>query len=272
MKFEDISKIPESEYVTCERIFEHCRSIGLPYLKPDHIKSGYQNLTSNCGWKGDYDIVNLQNAMTIVTGYSDHSIGTQEIDILQRLTLRSWFANNIDLLHPKLVAVPLGLPNEVDFPIYGNTRRLHDIAQEPKMIKNIAYMNFKIETFPSERKQVFDAFSILPWVTTGTIDLTENGHRKYLKEIRDHKFCLCPRGNGVDTHRLWECLYLGTIPICKRSETLRQFEDLPILFVDDWSEVTPEYLDKIYDNFMNRDFDVQKMTMSYWRRRLIPAI
>jgi hypothetical protein len=264
MLFEDITKIPEEEYVTCQRIVEHCRETGIHYIKPDPIKYGYR-VVSNGGWNGFYDICDLRNTTTLVTGYSDFPIDGHELDILEQPTLQRWFANNIGIRHPKLFAVPLGLPNEVDFPVYGNTRRLHEVANSAPNAKKLAYMNFKVETFPAERSAVKEMFSGLPWVTEGSIDLSEEGHRKYLEEIRDHKFCICPRGNGVDTHRMLECVYLGSIPICKRSVALEQFSELPILFIDDWTEVTPEYLQKVYEEFSIRDFDVDKIMMSFWK-------
>ena len=221
------------------------------------------------GWNGFYDLVNLRDIKVLVTGYSDHPIGKDETLILDEMALEKWFANNIDLHHPKLIAIPLGLPNEVDFPIYGNTRRLYEVAQEAKMVKNLAYMNFKIDTFPYERKLVHDAFSGLSWVTVGSIDLSEQGHRKYLEEIKNHKFCICPRGNGVDTHRMIECMYLGTIPICRRSVALQQFSDLPIMFIDDWAEVTLANLERVYEDFLKRDWNVDKILMSYWKNAIV---
>jgi hypothetical protein len=30
---------------------------------------------------------------------------------------------------------------------------------------------------------------------------------------RRYKYVICPRGNGIDTHRVWEALYLGVVPV-----------------------------------------------------------
>lgn len=265
MKISEISQIPEGEYVTCQRIVEFCKNNGIPYIKPDPIKYRFTGqIVSNSGWQNDWNVYDLYNMSIIVTGYSDFPIGSRETDIINNPNTKVWFANNIDMRHPKLVAMPLGLPNEVDFPIYGNTRTLYSVAQMPQKFKNLAYMNFKIETCPSSRQPVFNIFGDKDWVTIGIPDLTETGHRKYLEEIKSHKFCICPRGNGVDTHRMWECLYLGCIPICERSVTLEQFSDLPILFVDSWDEVTPEFLEKKYIEFSERDWNVEKLYKSFW--------
>ena len=36
---------------------------------------------------------------------------------------------------------------------------------------------------------------------------------EYVNELTTYRFCLCIRGNGIDTHRFWESLYLGVIPV-----------------------------------------------------------
>jgi hypothetical protein len=265
ISFKDISNIPEEEYVTCQRILEFCIPNEIPYMKPDPIKYGHDpRFISNNGWRGLYDIYDLTTSPTVVTGYSDYPIGSNELHILESPHVRKWFANNVDTPHPKLVSVPLGLPNELDFPTYGNTRTLYKVAQEPKVVRNLAYMNFKIETCAHERQSVFDKFSTETWVTVGTVDLSNEGHEKYLREIRSHKFCICPRGNGVDCHRIWECLYLGTIPVCIKNVALEQFSNLPILFIDSWDQVTPDFLESVYDEFSKITFDVRQLHMSYW--------
>ncbi|AGE50338.1 exostosin [Acanthocystis turfacea Chlorella virus Canal-1] len=267
-----ISKIPEEEYVTCQRILELCIPNGIPYVKPDPIKYGYDpRFISNNGWRGLYDIYDLTSSPIVVTGYSDYPIGLNELHILESPMVRRWFANNIDFPHPKLVSVPLGLPNEVDFPTYGNTRTLYKVAQEPKVVKNLAYMNFKIQTCPRERQVVFDRFSSDDCVTVGSLDLSNEGHEKYLRDIRSHKFCICPRGNGIDCHRIWECLYLGTIPICIKNAALEQFSNLPILFIDSWDDVSPELLNYVYDKFENITWDARQLYMSYWKHTIISA-
>lgn len=46
------------------------------------------------------------------------------------------------------------------------------------------------------------------------------------------KYAVTPRGNGWDTHRVWEALFLGVIPILTHSPLDPTYEGLPILLVD----------------------------------------
>jgi hypothetical protein len=98
------------------------------------------------------------------------------------------------------------------------------------------------------------------------------GFDDYLDNIYNHKFILCPEGNGTDTHRTWECLYMGTIPIEKRNINNSFYTDLPICFVDDWSEITESFLNKEYDRISNTKYDMSKIDFNYWKQRIINSI
>jgi hypothetical protein len=67
----------------------------------------------------------------------------------------------------------------------------------------------------------------------------------------ESRYALCPRGCGVDTHRFYECIYLGCVPIVIRTNTV--FDRLyapgtgfPCLVVERWVDVTEELLDRSY--------------------------
>jgi hypothetical protein len=42
------------------------------------------------------------------------------------------------------------------------------------------------------------------------------------------------------------------------------FEDLPVVIVSDWSEVTVELLKNTIQNFKTREFKYEKLTLQYW--------
>jgi hypothetical protein len=78
------------------------------------------------------------------------------------------------------------------------------------------------------------------------------------------------RGNGVDTHRLWESLYLGTVPIVGKdswSESLAKL-NLPIKFIEDW---TNENIQAIAKNEKVEIFHPEKcpaLWINYWGSQL----
>ena len=74
-------------------------------------------------------------------------------------------------------------------------------------------------------------------------------------------YTLSPRGAGEDCHRFYESIYLDSIPIVKRTNTVfdKLYNVFPCLIINDWNEVTEklllekkeEYLQKIKD-FKNK--------------------
>jgi hypothetical protein len=50
------------------------------------------------------------------------------------------------------------------------------------------------------------------------------------------QFIACPRGNGTDTHRFWEALYRGSVPVVKRSAWSESIKDLqiPMIQLESW--------------------------------------
>lgn len=115
---------------------------------------------------------------------------------------------------------------------------------------------------------MFDLFKDRAFVTQDPVNQSVAGHRYFLQQIYDHQFVLCPRGNGIDTHRMWEVLYLKSIPIVRRCHAMSFFEALPILFVDHWENVpAPRLLEHTYHEFHNREWKMEKLNISYWEQQ-----
>jgi len=87
--------------------------------------------------------------------------------------------------------------------------------------------------------------------------------------ITQNTFVLSPFGMGMDCHRTWEALCLGAIPIVKAPNFQKMFEDLPVLIVNEWSEITRELLDKTIEEFKTREFKYEKLTLQYWVKIIV---
>jgi hypothetical protein len=86
----------------------------------------------------------------------------------------------------------------------------------------------------------------------------------FYEVISKSKFAICPRGCGIDTYRLWDCICLGCIPIVEKYDGHHRFKELPILFLDDinsFHNLTEEWLHMKYEEFMKRDFDYSLLFM-----------
>jgi len=101
--------------------------------------------------------------------------------------------------------------------------------------------------------------SLTSWIKDQQPTLT--GRKKFLEDI---DFVLCPRGNGIDTHRLWETLYMGSIPIVIYSDVHKNLLDLPILFVNNWNEISYDFLLEQLSTIKSKTWNMEKLNISYW--------
>jgi hypothetical protein len=88
------------------------------------------------------------------------------------------------------------------------------------------------------------------------------------KNMSKYTFVLSPTGIGLDCHRTWEALVLGCIPIVCVKEFKTLFNDLPVLIVNDWNEVTQELLENTIEDFKNRTFNKNKIALKYWTNQI----
>ena len=89
--------------------------------------------------------------------------------------------------------------------------------------------------------------------------------KDYLYKLSKSKYCICPRGYGLDTHRLWECLYLKVIPIVDRNCVTEYHENLGLLIVDDWNLITESFLINNYDKYYK---NLNILTMDFYENIL----
>jgi hypothetical protein len=89
----------------------------------------------------------------------------------------------------------------------------------------------------------------------------------YMRALADHKFCVAPPGRGIDTHRCWEALMVGTIPILLHTPLDSMFDGLPVVFTDDYATVTEEWLAARYEELQERPdetFDWARLHADHW--------
>jgi hypothetical protein len=183
-----------------------------------------------------------------------------------------WFTQNCTLDHPKVSPIPIGMDYhslsrstpcvKQESLLYNIYRRApHFYNRIPKCYGNF-HFRMKGKYYTNDR---YDCFNNVPKKfvdyerTMVRRDITWNNQTKYA-------FVLSPAGGGYDCHRTWEALLLGCIPIVKRFNIPleRVYDDLPVLIVDNWSDITQELLITTINNFKNRTFKTEKLTLKYW--------
>jgi hypothetical protein len=94
--------------------------------------------------------------------------------------------------------------------------------------------NFSVSTNVRERTRAMQFFQNRRDGVHFASGLTPNKNRQIM---RDTKFVISPPGNGPDCHRTWEAIYLGAVPVVLRKYWGFSREDLPVIVLDDWSEI-----------------------------------
>jgi hypothetical protein len=193
-----------------------------------------------------YNKFNNQLSDKIILSHnSDH-----EIKYIKDVELH--LAQNCLIRHKKLVAIPIGIENTqwFDHNIFHKVRKM----RIPKT-KNI-YFYFNLNTHITRNICYNKLISnpLLEW------NIKRN-KEDYFKELASHKYAICPRGNGLDTHRIWECLYLDVIPIMIEDDSVK-IDNLPIIILKDWDELLNDSKE-ILKEFKNQELN--KLTLNYYK-------
>ena len=187
-----------------------------------------------------------------------------------------WFTQNCSLTHPKVSAIPIGMDYHTFKNYYPSTiqeNQLDFISKRSKPFETRipkCYSNFHFgmhgKYYTSER---------LACGNNVPKELTYYEPQRIVRNITWERqslfaFVLSPAGGGMDCHRTWEALLLGCIPIVKRFNVPCDsiYDDLPVLIVDEWRDITAELLQKTLVEFQRKrdagEFKMERLTLKYW--------
>lgn len=219
----------------------------------------------------EHTAVKLDN-FVLLTHNSDFCITQKLLDgVLEEFgNIIYWFGQNMLGHNYRATALPIGLENDIWFPEIRKKQLLFDVMKEPDILpEKLCYCNFSLYTNGAERVEAFHAVRSFSTIKIdGLVTQTKQTYEDYLSDIKSHYFVVCPSGNGIDTHRLWETLYLGRIPVIKRNQNIEFFSDLPILVVDDWAQITGNYLIDKIRTYHDAVFNCDKMSFSWWKNSI----
>lgn len=178
-----------------------------------------------------------------------------------------WYSANVNTANPRVEAIPTGLANKWWSPEIQKRDKMIAKWDEPRVIQNLVYMDHNIVQNPVERLHAYEVLGDKPWVTALREGLN---FESFLDKVYNHKFVICPQGNGMGTHREWECLYMGTIPIMKLDiNNVAYANKLPFLFVNDWDDLNEDYLNEKYTEIKSRQWQEEMLTFTYWKNKIL---
>ena len=177
--------------------------------------------------------------------------------------VKKWLTVNAGFTDSNLHPIPIGIAS--DFSLKNLVSSDFQKFKTDNFKKNDVslYINYQKNTNYSERSHIGELFANSDWVSFDEPNLNKI---QYMSKLANSSFVLCPWGNGVDTHRLWESLYMGSIPVTKKHPTFNFDEKLPILLVNDYSEITYELLSNYLDSFDLKNYNFNVLTKNYWKK------
>jgi hypothetical protein len=191
-------------------------------------------------------------------------VHTQLIPIIEENNLKV-FVHAVSIYSPNVLTVPIGI-----FPKFNHFHFKSNHKEK------LCYANFGLcidRWFGNPRNEVVEYIKKKPFIFYENIVSADLVNRNtmnidhFYENISKSKFAICPRGCGIDTYRLWDCICLGCIPIVEKYGGYEHFTDLPILFIDSFREydlLTEDYLNQTYSDFLTRDFTYEKLSIGYW--------
>jgi hypothetical protein len=241
------------------------------YLDSTLVKSFYKNY-----WKF------IKEPIVLVSGNQD--INFTDFDGLEELLasdkLIRWFSQNMCLVHTKCYHIPIGLDYHTLYahlgmnhpwstgkmPLYQDLI-LNDISKKGasfNLRKPQAFCNWQFYLDRGDRRDV------LRRADKRSLYLVPGYQRReeaWLNQM-EYAFVCSPSGGGLDCHRTWEALVLGCVPIIKSSGMDRLFDGLPVWIVNDWLEVTLEACLAKKEEFSRKVYNLEKLRLEYWIKRL----
>jgi len=164
----------------------------------------------------------------LLTGNSDLDIQQSTADTLLSFNnLVSWSGNNLQPFHSMCLQIPIGLSST-------GTQRPNTFTALPKqnILRPIKMCLTPLSNTHPERHKVKNWIQKNCYTVEGDLLWQD-----YQNIVSVSQFSICPRGNGVDTHRVMEALALGAIPVVKTSYLDKMYSEIGCKIIDEWQDL-----------------------------------
>ncbi len=234
-----------------------------PYFPPTSVKRGSTIFVNGDYLQKFFQRIHPQIKVPyiLISHNTDMPIPGNFRNYLDDDKIIAWFTQNQDeTVHPKLHTLPIALENRQWKPT--NVQTIQRVNGMHLSKTHLVYCNFSPTSYLPERPYVQALFKDAPFVYFAE----RKEFDPYIEDIASSKFVISPRGNGLDTHRLWETLYSGSFPVVKTSSLDTLYQDLPVVIVSEWTDVTEEFLHQKYEELTAKTYSYDKLYTNYWFR------
>jgi len=229
----------------------------------------------------------IEARFVLLTGDEDWSIPgdfARAAELCASDKLLAWYAQNFDGVDSsgKIFPLPIGL----DFHTISNRRRWgHPLANPREQEVELEELQAEMPENARRLARVHADFHLhkharsLMGESRDTVESTLRHNPlidfqaekiprlKLWREKTRYAFVVSPHGNGLDCHRTWESLALGNIVIVKRSPLDPLYGGLPVVTVNQWSDITEVALQRWqrqYGPLFAQPAFRERLTNRYW--------
>jgi hypothetical protein len=201
-------------------------------------------------------VKNISN-LKLITHQSDKKIDFRMFSKKPKCIVK-WYSINVEYKHEDLIPIPIGIANKFS----PKNLQGSDLKMFPFSNKEIKlYINFNKNTNYKKRSSIYKTYKDENWVIIKDPTLSIN---EYNADLQKNLYILSPWGNGVDTHRFWEALYSGSIPITVPHQTYLSSAGLPVIYLEDLNSITFDMLKNYNELLKNKKFKWEKLKVQYW--------
>lgn len=207
------------------------------------------------------NVDNLKN-IKLITHQTDLTID-KKLFYKKPKCISKWYSINVSFQHQDLIPIPIGIANDYSPKNLLVKDFLNFTPQKNK--ENKLYVNNRRNTNHKERDKTYELFINKSWCKVDEANLPIDN---YKNNLDTYKFILCPPGNGLDTHRIWESLYLGSVPVVKKHLTYGYLDSINSLIVDNFEDLSETHLNEFIKNTRNNKEDTvnEKLKIDYWEK------
>lgn len=233
----------------CLSIQREAKNARVAYIKSDLLASSFQ-------------LISESQPLVVFAGSSDHDISSDEYNMMLSLTHTKFFVQNLDFPETQSVKV---LPIGIEDPLWArNGMSWNFRGSLTQSSKENRILVGPFGSTHEDRSLLIEAAK-----TIGHVDvITERlPNWSYSKLAATYRFIACPRGNGLDTHRFWESLYRGSIPVVLASHwssNLRK-NGVPLIELDSWAALQDACLDTTFEQKVDQ---ISFLDPGWWEKQL----
>lgn len=218
-------------------------------------------------------LIGIDKKFILISHNEDMEVDETLIQLIDFTKCQHWFAENLQVSHPRISPIPIGLANfyshqNGDISLFeknGNSQ--NNNGPREKFI----FWDFTVGSNKTIRLEAQKELEKFPLSVHTHFDKQEE-YYKYLTTITH---IASPRGRGEDCNRTWEALYFGASPIVVKSVLTEHFKTLgiPLTIIKSWRDLHDEtwvgkFKNHSYSFDTIRPVDVEALWMPFWANQI----